>query len=62
MTTHNDDAACIGYGDREGICTNKAGTPWGPLWCHDCDKVRLTTISQQMTEIKASFPLDQRNP
>ena len=50
-----EGTVCIGYGDREGTCTNVAGTPWTPLWCMDCDEERRATITAQMDEIKRSL-------
>lgn len=49
-------ARCIGYGEREGVCENVAGTPWTPLWCTPCDEERRATISRQLAEISAGFP------
>lgn len=46
---------CIGYGGREGVCTQQAGTPWTHLWCPECDRERRDTITRQMTEIAESF-------
>lgn len=46
---------CIGYGEQEGVCTNKAGTPWTPLWCLPCDEDRRETITAQMKAISASI-------
>ena len=53
---------CIGYGDREGICTEPAGTPWTPLWCKECDEERRATITRQMAAISASFKDSGLNP
>jgi hypothetical protein len=39
---------CIGYGEKEGKCTNEAGTPWTPHWCKECDQVRRDTITKQL--------------
>ena len=39
---------CIGYGEFEGKCTNKAGTKWSPYWCERCNKLRLECISEQL--------------
>jgi hypothetical protein len=47
---------CIGYGPHEGKCENEAGTPWGPHWCMRCDKIRLATISKNLTDIVNAFP------
>lgn len=47
---------CIGYGPHEGKCENEAGTPWGPHWCMRCDKIRLATISKNLTDMVNAFP------
>jgi hypothetical protein len=49
---------CLGYGEFEGVCSEIAGTPWGPYWCSRCDKIRLATLSAQFEEILDSFPPD----
>lgn len=46
---------CIGFGDREGTCTNEAGTPWTPLWCPECDENRRASIRAQLKDIAASL-------
>jgi hypothetical protein len=50
-------STCIGYGEFEGKCENAAGTPWTPLWCLRCDKIRRATIGNQLEGILDS--LDQ---
>lgn len=35
-------------------CGKPAGTPWGPLWCPDCDVIRLDRVSAQLAGIRAS--------
>lgn len=42
---------CVGYGIYEGKCSNKAGTPWTPVWCFRCDKIRKKTVTKQLEEI-----------
>lgn len=39
---------CIGYGIRENICTNPAGTKWSPHWCEQCNKLRMDEITKQL--------------
>ncbi len=51
---------CIGYGAREGVCTNLAGTPWTHLWCAECDQERRDTITAQMTEISDALKAAER--
>ena len=46
---------CIGFGEREGVCTNEAGTPWTPLWCDECDEQRRAHISAQFEKMDAGF-------
>jgi hypothetical protein len=46
---------CIGYGEREGVCENEAGTPWTRLWCLPCDEERRAALTRQMAEITAAF-------
>ena len=42
---------CIGFGEYEGKCTNKAGTKWGPYWCESCNKLRLDHIDKRLQGI-----------
>jgi len=44
------------YDPHEGLCQNKAGTPWTPYWCLRCDKLRRATIAQQLKDLLDSFP------
>lgn len=46
---------CVGFGDFEGKCTNKPGTPWTPFWCDRCDKLRREYITKNLEQILASF-------
>ncbi len=43
---------CIGFGEYEGKCENKAGTKWSPYWCERCNKLRIEHIDKQLTNIK----------
>jgi len=52
------DKVCIGFGEREGVCENIAGTPWTPLWCTECDEQRRSHITEQMEGILASFEVN----
>lgn len=36
-------------------CDRPAGTLWGPLWCPDCDVIRLDRCSAGFAEIAAAF-------
>lgn len=47
---------CIGYGEHEGKCSNKAGTKWSKYWCERCNHIRLDTISAQMQAIGDNWP------
>lgn len=43
---------CHDYSGRRCIdCGEPAGTPWGPLWCPDCDVIRLDRISASMESL-----------
>ncbi len=33
-------------------CGRAAGTPWGPLWCPECDVARLDNISAGLEEAR----------
>lgn len=50
-----DRKTCIGFGAKEGKCSNEAGTPWTPLWCAECDQERRDKITEQMQKISRSF-------
>lgn len=42
---------CDGFGEKHGTCTNVAGTPWTPYWCHECDQKRRDHITARFEEI-----------
>lgn len=42
---------CIGYGQYEGKCENKAGTIHSDYWCQRCDDIRLKKITENMENI-----------
>lgn len=45
------DHKCHDYSGRRCIeagCEEPAGTPWGPLWCPDCDVQRLDRIGASL--------------
>jgi hypothetical protein len=44
---------CIGFGEFEGKCTNKAGTKWSPYWCERCNALRLDHIEESLRRIHA---------
>ena len=46
---------CIGFGEFEGNCTNKAGTKWSPYWCERCNKLRLDHIDSNLSSIAKAF-------
>jgi hypothetical protein len=46
------DAKCIGFGEFEGKCTNKAGTKWSPYWCERCNELRLKHIDKSLKEMQ----------
>lgn len=35
-------------------CGEAAGTLWGPIWCPDCDVIRLGNVSRQMESLLSS--------
>jgi len=51
---------CIGWGDREGVCENEAGTTWTRLWCSDCDERRRAHITAEMEKVTAAFEAQER--
>ena len=46
---------CVGFGEFEGKCQRKAGTPWTPYWCMRCDELRRGHISKQLDKIVEKF-------
>lgn len=36
----------------EKDCENKAGTAWSPLWCFECNVIRMDRISSQLKATK----------
>jgi hypothetical protein len=32
-------------------CDQPAGTPWGPMWCPECDVKRLDRISKSLKNL-----------
>lgn len=42
---------CIGFGEKDGACSNTAGTPWTPLWCMECDEKRRAHITRQLERL-----------
>lgn len=46
---------CIGFGEFEYKCSNKAGTKWGPYWCEDCNKLRLDHIDKGFNALSIHF-------
>lgn len=46
---------CIGYGKRDGACTNAAGSPWSRIWCSTCDEERRAAITKSLEEIEQRF-------
>lgn len=62
---------CVGYGEYENKCENKAGGVVRPrvdrgkrsrgyfkYWCDRCEKLRRATITQQLESILKSFKSD----
>lgn len=46
---------CLGFGEREGNCANVAGGHRSHLWCVECDKARIASITASMQKITDSF-------
>jgi hypothetical protein len=48
---------CMGYGEIEGKCDNKAVKTKmnGGFWCADCNKSRLATIDKQFAAMMERF-------
>jgi hypothetical protein len=53
------DRTCIGFGEREGKCSNIADTP-ARLWCQECEAERRRSLTSQFAAITASFE-EERN-
>lgn len=51
---------CIGFGEREGKCENLAGgAPRdNPIWCGECDVLRIEHLSSQFELLGSRFRLD----
>lgn len=32
-------------------CGQPAGTWWGPMWCPDCDLIRIDRVSEQLRKL-----------
>ena len=37
-------------------CGKPAGTPWGPMWCPECDVIRLDRVSGQLAALRVTSP------
>jgi len=46
---------CIGFGEKEGKCSNKVNKKINPYWCPECDKKRIEFINKSLQEISNSF-------
>ena len=44
---------CIGFGAKERVCENEAGTPWSQYWCDDCDADRREHITKRLDSMVA---------
>lgn len=55
---HPDGHTCQAPSGREcviPVCTEPAGTLWGPLYCPEHDAERLDHIAASLEEIRRSF-------
>ena len=41
-------------------CGEPAGTLWGPIWCPDCDVIRLGNVSAGFAAIEAAIPAEEQ--
>lgn len=46
---------CVGFGEFEGKCENKAGCPHTRYWCVRCNKLRMDSISNSLEGIISDF-------
>ena len=47
---HHTGEPCVEQG-----CERPAGTWWSPLWCHECNVVRMRRISRNLEGILADL-------
>lgn len=52
---HYEHTCQVPSGRRCIDCGEPAGTRWGPLWCPDCDVVRLDRCRAGFDEIAAAL-------
>ena len=52
---HEMRMRCLGFGEYEHKCMNKAGTKWSPYWCERCHRLRMTHIDSQLKKIVNKF-------
>jgi len=46
---------CIGFGMKDGVCANDAGSTHSELWCQECDDERRAHINGQLQKIAERF-------
>lgn len=49
---------CIGYGEFERRCQNRAGTPYTAIWCRRCDGARLAAITRQLEAVQRAAQIE----
>ena len=47
---------CIGFGNKEGKCTNKVDKKINPHWCPECNRERINHIDKQFGDMMKDFP------
>ena len=47
---------CIGFGTKEGKCTNKVDPKINPYWCPECNNTRIDHIDKQFEKMIKDFP------
>jgi hypothetical protein len=55
------ERTCIGFGERDGTCTNPAMKREPRLWCDDCEKDRMAYLSRQFESITNIFRVESQS-
>ena len=51
---HHTGKKCYGVPERPD-CTNPAGTSWSPLWCFECNVIRIQRIGDNLNAMLRNF-------
>lgn len=46
---------CIGFGNKEGKCTNNVNPKINPHWCPECNAARIDHINKQFERMLNDF-------